>query len=242
MNVSEEVLDGIRELITIGVGRSAGMLNRLTNAHITLTVPDVHIVDIASEYYISTVLHHRTPEDTSYVTLKFSGELTGSFSIMIPYMSALNLVIILTGEEGSPDEMDALRVETLLEVGNIIISAVMSSLSILLPVRLSYEFPSYRSENTANILNPLILNHSDIGIIAKTHFIVQEKEINGEIFILLTPFIIILFENGCNIISVHNQLYQLKKNAFTTCLWTHKQGEVPKFYVSFLDGAKRLYY
>ncbi|MFH0966220.1 MAG: chemotaxis protein CheC, partial [Methanobacteriota archaeon] len=132
MNIPEEVLDGIRELITIGVGRSGGMLYRLTNAHVTLTVPDVHISDLASENYMGTALHQLTSDDTSYVTLKFSGELTGSFSLMIPYSSALNLVFILTREEGSPDEMDALRVETLLEVGNIIISSVMSAFSILL--------------------------------------------------------------------------------------------------------------
>ena len=186
MNVSEEVLDGVRELITIGVGRSAGMLNRLTKAHVTLTVPEVQISYVASESYLSSALQRLTTEDTSYVTLKFSGELTGSFSLMIPYTSALNLILVLTGEEGSPDEMDALRVETLIEVGNIIISAVMSAFSILLTSRLSYEFPSYRSEKKVNILNPLILYQSDISIIARTHFSVQQKEIDGEIFILLT--------------------------------------------------------
>lgn len=186
MNVSDEVLDGIRELITIGVGRSAGMLNRLTNGHITLTVPEVRISDIASECYMSTALHCLTPEDTSYITLRFSGELTGSFSLMIPYSSALNLVIILTGETGSPDEMDALRVETLLEVGNIIISAVMSAINMVIRSRLSYEYPSYRSDKSQNLLSPLILNQSDISIIARTHFIVQQKDIEGEIFILLT--------------------------------------------------------
>ncbi|PKL59309.1 MAG: hypothetical protein CVV33_08500 [Methanomicrobiales archaeon HGW-Methanomicrobiales-4] len=186
MNIPEEVIDAVRELITIGVGRSGGMLSRLINAHVTLTVPEVQISDVASENYMSTALHRLGTEDTSYVTLKFSGELTGSFSLMIPYVSALNLVVILTEEEGSPDEMDALRVETLLEVGNIIISAVMSSVSILLTKRLIFEFPSYHSEKVLNLLNPLILNQSDIGIIARTHFTVQEKEIVGDIFILLT--------------------------------------------------------
>jgi len=186
MNIPEEVLDGVRELITIGVGRSGGMLNRLTNAHVTLTVPEVQISDVASEFYMSTAFNQLTSENTSYVTLKFSGELTGSFSLMIPYSSALNLVIILTGEEGSPDEMDALRVETLLEVGNIIISSVMSALNILLTSRLSYEFPCYRSEKRLDLLNPLILNQSDIGIIARTYFSVRQKEIESYIFILLS--------------------------------------------------------
>jgi len=135
---------------------------------------------------MNTAINRLGLEDTSYVTQKFSGELTGSLSLMIPNSSALNLVVILTGEEGSPDEMDALRVEILLEVANIIISAVMSALSILLTKRLKFEFPSYHSEKILNLLNPLILNHSELGIIARTHFAVQQKEITGDIFILLT--------------------------------------------------------
>lgn len=184
MYVSEEVLDGVRELITIGVGRSAGMLNRLTNAHVTLTVPDVCISDVASEYYLKSALYSVNREYTSHVILKFSGELTGSFNLIIPHSSALNLVIILTGEEGSPDEMDALRVETLLEVGNIIISSVMSSLSIFLTSRLSFQFPSYQT-GTGDSASPFIINQSDVGITIRTRFQVQNKEIEGDMVILL---------------------------------------------------------
>ncbi len=184
MNVSLEVLDGVRELITIGVGRSAGMLNRLTKAHVTLTVPEVRISDVASEYYLRSALCTMNPEDTSHVILKFSGELTGSLNLIIPHSSALNLVIILTGEDGSPDEMDALRVETLLEVGNIIISSVMSAISIVLTSRLSFQFPSYQT-GKCDSTSPVIITQSDIGIIARIWFQLQQKEIEGDLFILL---------------------------------------------------------
>lgn len=196
MFVPEEVLDGVRELITIGVGRSAGMLNRLTNAHVTLTVPQVYISDTISEYAEIIASGSSGNENTSQVILKFSGEFTGSMSLIIPHSSALNLVILLTGEESSHDEMDALRVETLLEVGNIIISAVMSALGILLKSRLTFQFPSYRAETrdqfpsyraeTRDLISSLIIKPSDIGIMTNIHFFVQQKEIEGNIFILLT--------------------------------------------------------
>jgi len=143
MEISEEVIDGIRELITIGVGHSAGMINELTKAHVTLTVPEVRIFDINHQTALSA-LDVTDPDESSQVILSFSGEYTGSLSLIIPYKSAIHLVVFLTGEEGSPDEMDALRVETLIEVGNVVISSVMSSFSILLSSPLTFLYPVYR--------------------------------------------------------------------------------------------------
>ncbi|MGV8108816.1 hypothetical protein [Methanospirillum purgamenti] len=185
MEISEEVIDGIRELVTIGVGHSAGMLNDLTNAHITLTVPDVHIFKMGQENAFTPVLYPMTPEGTSQVTMSFFGECTGSLHLIFPNKSAINLVIILTKEDESPDEMDALRVETLMEVGNIIMSSVMSSFSILLTSRLSFLFPSYQT-GIRNMNNSASQVSSDIGIMARTRFEVHEKEIEGLLFFFLT--------------------------------------------------------
>ncbi|MBN1166503.1 MAG: hypothetical protein JXA44_05150 [Methanospirillaceae archaeon] len=185
MNVSLEVLDGLRELITIGVGHSAGMLNRLTRAHVTLTVPDVFISDEASLLYARSVFSGMTRGEISQVILRFTGALSGSFYLIIPHTSALNLVMILTGEEGSPDEMDALRIETLLEVGNIITGSVMSALSIVLTSRLSFQFPGYQT-GPYDSVHPFTLPESDVGIIARTWFLLQKKEIEGDLFIHLT--------------------------------------------------------
>jgi chemotaxis protein CheC len=183
MQVSEEILDGVRELITIGVGRSAGMLNRLSNAHVTLTVPEVQILDEPTWNEACPLNTFSEHEQTSQIILQFSGELTGSFRLVIPYESALNMVMILTGEESSPDEMDMLRVETLLEVGNVIISSVMSSLSILLSSHLSFQFPIYRTDRWFGA-DPGC--ESGVIIVAGTRFEVQQKAIVGEMIILLT--------------------------------------------------------
>jgi chemotaxis protein CheC len=185
MDISEEVLDGIRELVTIGVGYSAGMLSELTKAHVTLTVPEIQIFEQISDGILNSTDLGMKPEETSQVFLSFSGECTGSLSLIIPNMSAINLVILLTGEDGSPDEMDALRVETLLEVGNVIISSVMSSFSILYSSHLSFLFPSYQT-GTGKMASHPFDSKSEIGILARTRFQVQNKEIEGFLLFLLT--------------------------------------------------------
>jgi len=184
MEISEEVIDGVRELITIGVGHSAGMINELTNAHVTLTVPEVRIFEINNQTTPSA-LDVTDPDESSQVILSFSGEYTGSLSLIIPYKSAIHLVVLLTGEEGSPDEMDALRVETLIEVGNVIISSVMSSFSILLSSHLTFLYPVYRIGKWVE--NSLIINyHPKQGILARTKFQIQDREIEGFLFFSIT--------------------------------------------------------
>lgn len=197
MYVSEEILDGVRELITIGVGRSAGMLNRLSNAHVTLTVPQVQILDEPTRDAVCSLNTIPENEQTSQIILQFSGELTGSFRLVIPYESALNMVMILTGEESSPDEMDMLRVETLLEVGNVIISSVMSSLSILLTSHLSFQYPIYRADRRFSS-DPGC--ESGVVIIAGTRFEVQKKIIVGEMIILLTKESFVRLTQGIRLI------------------------------------------
>lgn len=181
---SEEIIDGFRELITIGIGRSANLLNQLTGAHVSITVPEVKISEIASECYMKSAFIAINPEHTSQIKVKFSNEINGSCNLIIPYSSALNLVSILTGENGSSDEMDALRIETLIEVGNIIISSILSALSFLLLTQLTIQFPVYQNVKS-NLVNPIIINQLEIGINARILFFIQNKEIEGELFILL---------------------------------------------------------
>lgn len=183
MKISEEVIDGIRELITIGVGSSAGMINELAKAHVALTVPEVRIFEINS--ITPSALDISVPDESSQVILSFTGEFTGSLSLIISYQSAIHLIVLLTGEEGSPDEMDALRVETLIEVGNVIISSIMSSFSILLKTHLSFLHPVYRTGKW--IENKLIINsHPEVGIFARTNFHILDREIEGFLFFSMT--------------------------------------------------------
>ncbi|HWQ68039.1 MAG TPA: hypothetical protein VN372_14370 [Methanospirillum sp.] len=182
MEIAPVVLDGIRELITMGVGRAAGMLNPLTGAHITLSVPDVNILHNVMECHI-----HSVPEESaSLVNLIFNGNLSGSTILIIPHISALNLVTILTGEEGTAAEMDALRVETLMEVGNIIISAIMSALCTLLETRLNYQIPVYRTGTAASLITHTLTSAEDTSIIAHIMLQTHKREIHGDIIISLS--------------------------------------------------------
>jgi chemotaxis protein CheC len=182
MEISPVVLDGVRELITIGVGRAAGMLNQLTGAHVSLHVPDVHIHETTSDNADGNL----SKESSSQVSLHYTGLLTGSTVLVIPHSSALNLVTIMTGEDQTLAEMDALRIETLLEVGNIIISALMSSLASHMDTRFSFRFPIYHDGTIDTLILDALFCQFETRIDAGITFEVQNKRIEGALVILLT--------------------------------------------------------
>ncbi len=181
MEIPVVVSDGIQELITMGVGRAAGMLNRLTGAHVTLRVPEVEILS-GSAFPAG----QRPAEESSLVSQQYQGLLSGMTILAIPRQSAIHLVTILTGEEGGAAGMDALRIETLLEVGNILISAIMSSLCVLLETRLTYGFPGYQASPGDVSLPPELDPGTGRIISAAITFEVQQRTIQGNLILILS--------------------------------------------------------
>ena len=67
-------LDILQELINIGVGRAAGMLNQMVNTHIQLQVP---VLRVLSQSELTALYATRPSTVFSAVQLSFSGEFPG---------------------------------------------------------------------------------------------------------------------------------------------------------------------
>ena len=115
--LDEETLDAIREIVNIGVGRAAGQLQEMTGSHIRLRIPDISLLPVGEirkledTYFKANIL--------SAVQLDFKGTFSGVSVVIFPQESAAALVMLLTGENENSPEMDAIRIEALKEVGNI---------------------------------------------------------------------------------------------------------------------------
>ncbi|PKL59878.1 MAG: chemotaxis protein CheC [Methanomicrobiales archaeon HGW-Methanomicrobiales-4] len=180
-SVPEPVLDGIKELVNIGIGRSAGSLNSLTGHHITLHVPDVKILRIEE-------LNEQIPHpgrSFSVVNQDYSGAFVGTTVLMFPEKSAEGLFQLLTGEERRTQENDELWQMTLLEVGNIIGNAVMGSITNILGNKLEFHLPEYREDSLDHIFSSSRFTESKYVIIAHAEFSVKEQNIQGEILLIL---------------------------------------------------------
>lgn len=179
---SERDIDAVREILNIGIGRAAGMLNKITKSHITLTVPDVEIIS-PKEFRE----RKNTGDEDSLATVKleFKGEFSGTTAVLFPPDSAANLVMAITGEEAGTPELDAIRIETLKEVGNIIINGVMGSVGNIIKSPLNYEIPAYNEESIVNLVSESKIIEEDGIILAMTKFRVADLNVEGTIVMVL---------------------------------------------------------
>ena len=181
MELTADEIDALKELINIGVGSAAGMLNEMIQFPIELQIPEIELVS-ANE--LRSQLKKRFGiEPLSTVQLGFSGSFRGSAQLLFPTESAVNLVSVLTGEEkGSPD-LDALKISTLSEVGNMIINGVMGSIGNILDQPLDYEVPYYAEEEIEGLLlNEKSLDSGSV-LLAPAHFNIEQLQIQGDILL-----------------------------------------------------------
>ncbi len=182
MEVDDEAIDAIRELINIGVGRAAGLLNDMTSRKIALRVPSVRVIRYSDLSHFTEFI---PAEELSTITLGFQGPLSGLSALVFPPKSAASLVMLLTGETEQTAELDAIRVETLKEVGNIIINAVMGSIANVLDHHLTFTLPSYQEISLSGLARSQN-NHSEEWIVlANTHFNIEQTDIEGNILLVL---------------------------------------------------------
>lgn len=183
IEIKEQHLEVLKELINIGVGRGASVLNSMLNSHINLHVP---VLKILKKEELSGYLHQSDLEQIAVVGLPFRGELSGSTKLIFPSESAVKLVNAFTGEIDGDIDMDAIRVGTLSEIGNIVVNSVMGSISNMLKIHFNYIVPYYQEGK----LDEVILNRSESFsanniLLAQTHFSIDRLQVVGDIAIFL---------------------------------------------------------
>jgi chemotaxis protein CheC len=179
-NVAADVL---AEIINIGVGRAAGSLNDLTGKHITLRVPEIKIVSIRELQHITNSVE---PEDRSLVVQRFRGDFTGTAALFLPKESAVRLISAATDEEMHDGELDSIHTSTFVELGNIVLNAVLGSLSNTLGCEIDFSVPYFSTLEDDKELTPESNRSGEepVVIIAETNFIIRELAVSGFIFIV----------------------------------------------------------
>lgn len=182
MDLSPEDLDALTEIMNIGVGRAASLLNEITASHIRLSVPQVRIININDLGGLNLV-----PEDEvcTQVKLDFSGPFSGSSVLVFPSGSAAALVMTITGEEPDTPELDSIRAETLKEVGNLFINGVMGSIGNVLRQHISYSLPEYYEDRLEVLKDFIETTENEDVLLTTTNFYVENINVRGIIFMML---------------------------------------------------------
>jgi chemotaxis protein CheC len=127
--MTELELDALTELINIGVGRAAASLATMCNEPVTLTVPAVSTVtpSQASDMIGGARIGKLVAVEEEYV-----GDVSGRALLIFPETNSLELVRAVTGDTVPAADIAALAPEAILETGNVVLQACLSTLANLL--------------------------------------------------------------------------------------------------------------
>ena len=183
MILRPEQLDALREMVNIGVGQAAGVLNAMLRSHIILRLP---IVEVLAHAELKSRVAGLSKGIFSAVRIGFKGPFVGNASLIFPAASAAKLVVLLTDDDRGATDMDAIKVGTLTEVGNIVLNGVMGAIGNELQQRVYYSVPFYLEDPLGILLaGEALENKSDV-IWIQTQFTVQEHQVEGDIVILFS--------------------------------------------------------
>lgn len=128
--------DLFTEMVHIGVGYSAGILQSMLDSHIQLRIPRVELVRAED-------LSQHLGLPVTSVQMGFSGFLMGDALMIFPRQAARHLAALLNQESPESAELDFLCSSTLSEVGNLVLNGIVGSISNLLNLQLDYQVPRY---------------------------------------------------------------------------------------------------
>ncbi len=179
--ITPDQADALTELINIGIGRAAGLLNEMTDAHVSLSVPSLVLTSLDE---LNTELGGMSEDALASVQLRFSGSFRGTAALVFPTESAKTLVTALTDEEHDELDLDEVRAGTLNEVGNIVINGVMGSITNVLQESIEYAIPDYKEDTLDNLFRGKPGDEPMTVLLATTHFAIETLRLDGEVILL----------------------------------------------------------
>lgn len=197
MPLNDEQIDALKEIINIGIGRAAATLNELLSSRVILQIPSVRAFKHID--FVEKIKSDGSAK-LSVVNLGFQGALTGIALITFPPGMAVNLVSVVTDEDFDVIDFDSVRIATLSEIGNIVLSGIMGYMGNLIDERIEFTLPRYREDYLENLLLSVEKNSDDLIIVMQTHFSIEEHQIEGDIMIL---FEVVSLEALHSIIDIH---------------------------------------
>ncbi|MFB2839361.1 chemotaxis protein CheC [Floridanema evergladense] len=184
MKLTVSHIDALQELVNIGVGRAAGVLNDMLDSPIQLNIPEVRLLSPEE-----LKLELKSQFDNSLlatVQLSFSGSFSGTSELVFPSESAAHLVSVLTGEAPGTPDLDVVKIGALLEVGNIVLNGIMGSLSNALIEHLDYSLPAYTESNVNDFPIFADIDENTKILLARTYFKIEQLQISGDIILMFT--------------------------------------------------------
>ncbi|MBF0099814.1 MAG: chemotaxis protein CheC [Desulfobacterales bacterium] len=181
---SEEERDILQELMNIAFGNATADLAQVIDIYVELSVPHIDVIT-SGDLPVYMRESMGASVDTIIVDQKFWGDFSGSGYLVFPKITMDDLVGILDSGGEYEDRHSIMHREIILEIANILIGACVGKVCDLLNTYVTYSPPqTIKGESTEYKLLLENFDSKQSGIVMKTVFRFQEKDIKGFLLIL----------------------------------------------------------
>ncbi|WP_319475639.1 hypothetical protein [Marispirochaeta aestuarii] len=173
----------IQTLIDSGVRQGAEVLNAMLNSPIKLEAPVLSVVGMEE---LKKQLKAEYRESLAGVRMSYAGELIGEVELIFNTAEAVRLASAITQDLVPETDLDALQAATISEVGNVVINAIIGTMSNSLGLHLNFSVPQYMEGEIDSLLRRTEEIRSTTALLVKTRFFINELDISGHILLFFT--------------------------------------------------------
>jgi len=180
---TEDQNDALQEVVNIAMGQAGDSLARILGNFVELSVPRIRLVTV--EDVIKTVTDMVDAKaEISAVRQAFSNSLRGEAIVVFAQAGADDLADLM-GYDANLDQ--SAEQELLLEVGNLLVGAVINGISETLETDLSFSAPSLMAERTPldQVLVPAQLSWSH-ALLMEVNFTVEGRDFKCHLLMFMT--------------------------------------------------------
>jgi len=181
-NLTQEQMDAIREMVSIGAGNAATALSQLGKEKINITVPRVSLIAIDK----SAEVFGGAETLVTAVYLELLGDARGVILLSLPKDEANRLADLLLGQvPGKNKILNEMAQSALKEATTILSGAYLSAISKILKMRLLISAPALAQDMAGAIVDNILIEISkeaDYAIILDTELEIVDKKLLAHFF------------------------------------------------------------
>ncbi len=183
-NLNDMMIDILGEIGNIGSGNVVTALSNMLSKRVDMNVPQVKILEFNE---VATLLGGEENLVVG-IYLDLDEEIKGNIMFMLDIESAINLSNMLLNREGNNiEKLDDMAISALSEVGNILASSYVNSLSALTGLKITVSVPSLAIDMAGAILSVPAIQFGYIAdrvLFIETVFKEGDNTVRGNLFLL----------------------------------------------------------
>lgn len=182
-NLNTVMLDVLGEIGNIGSGNAVTALASMLSKRVDMSVPQVRML----EFKDAAAILGGEENLVVGIYLDLHDDIEGNIMFILDLISAINLTDMLLNRQSNDKKLDDMALSALSEVGNILASSYVNSLSALTDLKISVSVPSLAIDMAGAILSVPAIQFGKIAdqiLFIETVFEEGNSYVKGNLFLL----------------------------------------------------------